>query len=78
MPQHQTTRQTILHTNKTPAGVAAATANAGASCDKLAGASHGFLTLSVLQAQHLAARYALPLETAAIVAALAFGGAHYG
>jgi len=35
-------------------------------------------SLSTLRAQLVASRYALPLETAAIVAALAFGGAAHG
>jgi len=33
---------------------------------------------ATLRIQYLASRYALPLETAAIVAALAFGGAAHG
>jgi len=35
-------------------------------------------SLSTFRAQLVASRYALPLETAAIVAALAFGGAAHG
>jgi hypothetical protein len=36
------------------------------------------LTLSALRVQHLTARYALPIETAAIVAGLVFMEAHHG
>jgi len=36
------------------------------------------LSLSTLRAQHVANRYALPAETAAIIAALAFGGTAHG
>ncbi len=35
---------------------------------------HGLDTRTSIQVQHLIARYALPIETAAIIAALAFGG----
>lgn len=59
--------------NETP------TVKAGASRDILGGPSHDSLTLTTYRLQCLAARYALPVETAAIVAALAFaGGAHHG
>ncbi|MBN9146235.1 MAG: hypothetical protein BGP00_06055 [Novosphingobium sp. 63-713] len=50
----------------------------GASRNSCGGISCDTFTLSAFRAQHLASRYALPLETAAIVAALAFGGAHHG
>lgn len=53
---------------KTPA------ATNGSGMETLPGNFQAPLTLSTLRIQHLAARYALPLETAAIVAALAFGG----
>ncbi|MDE1915015.1 MAG: hypothetical protein KGJ57_04980 [Sphingomonadales bacterium] len=36
------------------------------------------LTLSALQIQHLAARYAIPVETAAIMAGLVFMEARHG
>jgi hypothetical protein len=36
------------------------------------------LSLSTMRAQLVASRYALSIETAAIVAALAFGGLHHG
>jgi hypothetical protein len=57
---------------KTPA------AQGGRGMELLAGASVAPITLTTLRAQHIAARYALPIEQAAIVAALAFGGAHHG
>lgn len=47
-----------------------------AGCAMLPGDTQNSLTVSAYRAQHLAARYALPLEAAAIVAALAFGGGH--
>ena len=53
------------------------TAN-GRGLEKLGGQFQVPFSLAALRAQHLAARYALPLETAAIMAALAFGGAHHG
>lgn len=39
---------------------------------------HPLNTQTVLQVQHLIARHALTVETAAIIAALAFGSAHHG
>jgi len=36
------------------------------------------LSLTALRVQAIAARYALPIETAAIVAALAFSEVHHG
>jgi len=36
------------------------------------------LTLSAYRAQHVAARFALPIEVAATIATLAFGGAAHG
>ncbi len=50
----------------------------GRGMELLAGASSAPITLPAYRAQCLAARYALPIEQAAIVAALAFGGAHHG
>jgi len=44
----------------------------------LAGASSAPITLAAYRAQRLAARFALPIEQAAIVAALAFGGGAHG
>ena len=57
---------------KTPA------ACGGRGLEMLAGGFHGPLTLAKYRAQHIASRYALPIETAALVAALALGGAHHG
>ena len=37
---------------------------------------HDALTLATYRAQHVSSRYALPFETAALVAALALGGEH--
>jgi hypothetical protein len=55
------------------------TDEAGASRESLEGTSRDCFTLTTYRLQYLAARYALPVETAAIVAALAFaGGAHHG
>jgi len=51
---------------------------AGRGVEGLAGASTAPIALAAYRAQHLAARFAMPIETAAIVAALAFGGAHHG
>jgi len=53
-------------------------AQGGRGVELLAGASTPAITLPAYRAQCLAARYALPIEQAAIVAALAFGGAHHG
>ena len=39
---------------------------------------HDVLSLATYRTQHFAARYALPIETAALVAALALEGAHHG
>ena len=39
---------------------------------------HDFLSLAAYRAQHIASRYVLPIETAALVAALALEGAHHG
>ena len=50
----------------------------GASRDQLAGWSRSNLTLSTFRAQHLIGSYAVRPEIAAIIAALAFGGAHHG
>ena len=36
------------------------------------------LSLSALRAQHIAARHGVAIEAAAIIAALAYGGAHHG
>lgn len=58
--------------NKTPA----ATNSRG--LETLAGNFHAPFTLSGYRAQLIAGRFALPIEHAAIVAALAFGGAHHG
>jgi hypothetical protein len=49
-----------------------------ASCGRFPDATHKPFTVNALRIQHLAARYALPIETAAIIAALAFGGAAHG
>lgn len=57
---------------KTPAG------RAGRGADSLVGPSSVPPTLALIRAQHIAARYGLPIETAAIVAALAFGGGPHG
>jgi len=54
------------------------TAKGRASCNLFGDKMPDALTLSAYRAQHIAVRYAVPLETAAILAALAFGGAHYG
>ena len=47
-----------------------------ASCVRFADASHEAFTTTTYRAQILAAKYALPIETAVLVAALAFGGSH--
>jgi len=49
-----------------------------ASRNSCGGISCDTFTLSAFRAQHLASRYALPFKTAALVAALSFGGAHHG
>ena len=46
--------------------------------EKLAGHFHALNTPTAFQVQHLIARHALTFETAAIIAALAFGGSHHG
>jgi len=53
-------------------------AQGGRGGDMLAGASSAPITLAAYRAQRLAARFALPIEQAAIVAALAFGGGAHG
>ena len=58
-------------TYKTPAGADLA----GASRNSCGGCLHLPDNPASLRVQHLIARYALPIETAAIIAALAFGGA---
>ena len=58
-------------TYKTPAGVILA----GASRDSFGGCLQSLDNPAFLRVQHLIARYALPIESAAIIAALAFGGA---
>ena len=58
-------------TYKTPAGADLT----GASRNSCGGCLQGLDNPASLRVQHLIARYALPIETAAIVAALAFGGA---
>lgn len=55
---------------KTPA------ATNGRGMETLPGNFHAPFTLTAYRAQHLAARFPLPIETAAIMAAFAFGGAH--
>lgn len=49
------------------------TACSGRGLEMLAGGFHRPLTLVAFRAQLIASRYALPLETAAVVAALALG-----
>lgn len=46
--------------------------------EKLAGNLHALNTPTAFQVQHLISRYALTVESAAIIAALAFGGGHHG
>jgi hypothetical protein len=53
------------------------TAN-GRGMETLAGNFHAHLSLNSYRAQLIASRYALPIETAAIMAAFAFGGAAHG
>jgi hypothetical protein len=55
---------------ETPAG------KAGASRESLVGTTRENLTLTAYRAQRFAYRYALPIETAALLAALAFGGGY--
>ncbi|MDR3449307.1 MAG: hypothetical protein P4M15_06115 [Alphaproteobacteria bacterium] len=50
----------------------------GRAMEKLCGDFHCPFTLLTFRAQHVANRFALPIETAAIIAALAFGGAAHG
>ena len=52
------------------------TAQGGRGLEMLAGGFHVPLTLATYRAQHLASRYALPIETAALVATLALGGCY--
>ena len=52
------------------------TACSGRGLEMLAGGFHGPLTLATYRAQLIASRHALPIETAALVAALALGGSH--
>jgi hypothetical protein len=54
------------------------TALGGRGMEKLAGGSNASFSTMAYRAQIVAARYALPLETAAIIAALAFGGSQHG
>ena len=49
-----------------------------ASRNSCGGISCEPFTLAAYRAQCLSSRFALPLETAAMMAALAFGGAHHG
>lgn len=49
-----------------------------ASCVRFAHASQEAVSLSTLRVQTLCARHSLTIETAAIIAALAFGGAPHG
>jgi hypothetical protein len=44
--------------------------------ETLPGCFNGSLTTTAYRSQIIAAKYVLPLETAAIIAALAFGGGH--
>ncbi len=55
---------------KTPA------ACSGRGLEMLAGGFHSPLTLATYRAQLMASRYALPFETAELVAALALGSGH--
>ena len=58
-------------TRETPAGAILA----GASRNSCGGCLQSLDNPASLRVQHLIARYSLPIETAAIIAALAFGGA---
>ena len=49
----------------------------GRGVEKLGG-FHCLDSLTAVQVQHLIVRHALTIETAAIIAALAFGNAHHG
>lgn len=57
--------------SETPAG-----SNAGVSCNHLGGCLHDPLTLSAYRAQHLIAEHGIRPDLAAMMASLAFGGAH--
>jgi hypothetical protein len=46
--------------------------------ETLGGGFSGSFTTTAYRAQIVAARFAIPLETAAIIAALAFGGSQHG
>ena len=46
--------------------------------ETLGGGFSGPLNTAAYRAQIVATRFAIPLETAAIIAALAFGGSHHG
>ena len=48
----------------------------GRGMEKLAGHFHALSIQNTFHTQCLASRFALPIETAAIMAAFAFGGAH--
>lgn len=48
------------------------------SWNSLVGASTESLTLSAYRAQHLIGAYGIRPETAAVLAAIAFGGHHHG
>lgn len=48
--------------------------SAEAPRESLVGPSRNAFNLTAFRAQRIAARYALPIETAVILAALAFGG----
>lgn len=62
----------MRQTNETPAG----SQTAGVSCNQLGGRLQGKITLSALRAQHLIAEHGFRPDLAAMVASLAFGGAH--
>jgi len=59
-----------------PKTKAPATEKDGAGAPKKATYDGSILSLSRFRAQAFAARYALPLEAAAMIAPLALGGAH--
>lgn len=50
----------------------------GRGVEMLPGDFRAPFTLAAYRAQSLAARFAIPIETAALVAALAWGGAGHG
>lgn len=50
----------------------------GRGVEMLTGDFHTPFTLATFRAQSFAARFAIAIETAALVAALAWGGAHHG